>query len=98
MCALGGYLQTPGVETYLSLTTATSIGYKSYFDRKRIAAWLYNDATQTFWSYDDQKTVQLKTIYINGGGLGSAFVWAVKDEDANATLIKTMANGLHHRD
>ena len=92
------YLQTPGVETYLTLSTATSNRYKSYFDRKRIAVWLYNDATQTFWSYDDPKTVQLKTIYINRGGLGGAFVWAVKDDDASATLIKTMANGLRHHD
>ena len=92
------YLQTPGVETYLTLSTATSNGYKSYFDRKRIAVSLYNDATQTFWSYDDPKTVQLKMIYINRSGLGGAFVWAVKDDDANATLIKTMANGLRHHD
>ncbi len=92
------YLQTPGVETYLSLSTAASNGYKTYFDRKRIAVWLYNDATQTFWSYDNPKTVQLKTIYINRGGFGGAFVWAVKDDDANATLIKTMATGLHHHD
>jgi chitinase len=92
------YLQTPGVETYLTLSSATSNGYKSYFDGKRIAVSLYNDATQTFWSYDDPKTVQLKTIYINGRGLGGAFVWAVKDDDANATLIKAMANGLRHHD
>jgi chitinase len=42
--------------------------------------------------------VRLKTIYINRGGLGGAFVWAVKDDDANATLIKTMADGLSRRD
>src|SRR5215468_1948984 len=92
------YLQTPGVETYLTLSTATSNGYTSYFDRKRIAVWLYDEATQTFWSYDDPKTVQLKTIYINARGLGGAFVWAVKDDDGNATLIKTMASGLRRHD
>jgi chitinase len=92
------YLQTPGVETYLTLSTATSNGYASYFDRQRLAAWLYHDASQTFWSYDNPKTVALKTIYITGRHLGGAFVWAVKDDDANATLIKTMANGLNHHD
>jgi chitinase len=91
------YLQTPGVETYLTLSTATSAGYTSYFDRRRIAVWLYNPTTQTFWSYDDPRTVQLKTIYINRAGLGGAFVWAVKDDDLNATLIKTMAAGLARR-
>ena len=47
------FLQTPGVETYLTLSTAaTSSGYKSYLDRRRLAVWLYNESTQTFWSYD----------------------------------------------
>jgi chitinase len=92
------FLQTPGVETYLTLSTATTTGYQSYFDRRRIAVSLYNPTTQTFWSYDDPTTVQLKTIYINRAGLGGAFVWAVKDDDLNATLIKTMAAGLAHRD
>ena len=91
------FLQTPGVETYLTLSTATSSGYKSHFDRRRIAVSLYNPTTQTFWSYDDPTTVQLKTIYINRGGLGGAFVWALKDDDLNATLIKTMAAGLSRR-
>jgi chitinase len=92
------FLQTPGVETYLTLSTATSAGYQRYLDLRRIAVWLYNSSTQTFWTYDDPLTVRLKTIYINRGGLGGAFVWAVKDDDANATLIKTMADGLSHRD
>jgi chitinase len=96
--ASADFLQTPGVETYLTLSTATSEGYKRYLDLRRIAVWLYNSSTQTFWTYDDPLTVRLKTIYINRGGLGGAFVWAVKDDDANATLIKTMADGLSRRD
>ena len=88
------FLQTPGVETYLTLSSRTTSGYRRYFDRRRLAVWLYNATTQTFWSYDDPTTVRLKTIYINRGGLGGAFVWAVKDDDLNGTLIKTMADGL----
>jgi chitinase len=88
------FLQTPGVETYLTLSAATQSGYQRYFDRRRIAVWLYNAGKQTFWTYDDPTSVRLKTIYINGTGLGGAFVWAVKDDDVNGTLIKTMADGL----
>jgi chitinase len=91
------FLQTPGVETYLTVSSATSTGYQRYFDRRRIAVWLYNASTQTFWTYDDPLTVRLKTIYINRARLGGAFVWAVKDDDLNGTLIKTMADGLSHR-
>jgi chitinase len=28
------------------------------------------------------------------GGLGGAYVWALKDDDANGSLIKAMALGL----
>jgi chitinase len=33
-------------------------------------------------------------IYIDikvPGGLGGAYVWALKDDDANGTMVKTMA-------
>ena len=89
------YLQTPGVITYLTLTGLT--GFTRYFDYKRIAVWLYDPNSQTFWSYDDPVTVWLKTAYVRTrveGGLGGAFVWALKDDDANGTIVKTMAGGL----
>ena len=41
----------------------------------------------------------LKMIYVNlkvPGGLGGAYVWALKDDDANGTMVKTMAAGLGH--
>jgi hypothetical protein len=42
-------------------------------------------------------TALLKMIYIDlkvPGGLGGAYVWALKDDDANGTMVKTMAAGL----
>jgi chitinase len=89
------YLQTPGVITYLTLTGLT--GYKSHFDARRLAVSLYDPKTQTFWSYDDPFTVWLKTAYIRirvPGGLGGAFIWALKDDDANGTITKATAAGL----
>jgi chitinase len=93
------YLQTDGVITYLTLTGLT--GFTRHFDLHRIAVWIYNPATQTFWTYDDPVTVWLKMAYVNfraPGGLGGAFVWALKDDDANGTIVKTMAAGLHYHD
>jgi chitinase len=90
------YLQTPGVITYLTVTGLT--GFTRHFDYRRIAVWLYDPNTQTFWSYDDPVTVWLKTAYVRGrvpGGLGGASVWALKDDDANGTIVKTVAAGLH---
>jgi len=90
-------LLTPGVATYTTLANLTANGYKRYFDWCRIAAWLYDPTSQTFFTYDDPESAYIKTIFINRrvhGGLGGAFVWAVKDDDANGTMVKTLAAGL----
>jgi len=90
-------LLTPGLATYSTLSTLTSQGYKSYLDWCRIAVWLYNPTTGTFYTFDDPETAKLKAAYINHrepGGLGGAFVWALKDDDANGTMVKTLAAGL----
>src|ERR1700689_2410343 len=88
---------TPGLLTYSTLSTLTSNGYSNYFDPQRVAVSLYDKTSGTFYTYDDPFTVFLKTIYINlkvPGGLGGAYVWAVKDDDANGTMVKTLAAGL----
>jgi len=90
-------LLTPGTATYATLSTLTANGYKSYFDPSRIAVSLYNPTSQTFYTYDDPGTAFLKALYIDfrvPGGLGGAYVWAVKDDDPNGTMVKTLATGL----
>jgi chitinase len=90
------YLETQGVATYLTISSLT--GYTRHFDTKRIAVWIYQPSTGTFWTYDDPVTVWLKMGYVNlraPGGLGGAYVWALKDDDTNGTIVKTIAAGLH---
>ncbi len=90
-------LLTPGLATYSTLSTLTSNGYSNYFDRRRIAVSLYDPTGGTFYTYDDPTTAFLKMRYVDlkvPGGLGGAYVWALKDDDANGTMVKTMAAGL----
>ncbi|MDQ2842349.1 MAG: glycoside hydrolase family 18 protein [Acidobacteriota bacterium] len=87
-------LLTPGLATYSTLATLNGNGYSHYFDTQRLAAWLYNPTTGTFYTYDDQGTAFLKMLYIDRRQLGGAFVWALKDDDAYGTIVKTMAIGL----
>lgn len=91
----GDVLATDGVATYGTLASAT--GYKRTYDLRRVAVSLYNPTSETFYTYDDPTTAELKMLYIElkvPGGLGGAYVWAVKDDDANGTMVKTMANVL----
>ena len=90
-------LLTPGLATYATLKTLTQNGYHRYFDSQRIAISLYNPSTETFYTYDNPLTALLKMAYISNrvpGGLGGAYVWALKDDDASGTMVKTMARGL----
>jgi chitinase len=93
-------LLTPGVATYATLANLTANGYSRYFDWRRIAVSLYDSASGTFYTYDDPSTALLKMIYIDTkvpGGLGGAYVWALKDDDESGTMVKTMAKvlGIH---
>ena len=91
----GDTLATDGVATYNTLQNLP--GFTRSFDLRRLAVSIYNPSTQTFWTYDDPATARLKMAYIwlrVPGGLGGAFAWALKDDDPNGTMMKTMAAGL----
>ena len=91
------FLLTPGVATYATLAKLTANGYTSTIDLRRIAVSLYDSYSETFYTYDNPQTALLKMLYIDlkvPGGLGGAYVWALKDDDANGTMVKTMAAGL----
>ena len=91
-------LLTPGIATYATLASLTANGYTRTFDSQRIAVSLYDPGSTTFYTYDDPTTALLKMLYIDAkvpGGLGGAYVWALKDDDVNGTMVKTMAAGLN---
>lgn len=96
----GDTLATDGVATFRTLEQLLGTGgFASHRDYFSYADWLYSPASLTFWTYDDPATVTYKMAYarLRAGGLGGAFAWALKDDDSNATLLKTMAAGLDIR-
>jgi len=91
----GDTLQSDGVATYGTL--AAQSGFQHFFDPISLAQWAYNPATQTFWTYDTPKSVNIKMFYVKNRiprGFGGAFFWALKDDDAKGSLTKMMAHGL----
>jgi len=90
-------LLTPGIATYATLENLESNGYSTYFDSRRLAVSLYDPTAGTFYTFDNPATATLKMLYLDAkvpGGLGGAYVWALKDDDANGTMVKTMAKVL----
>jgi chitinase len=86
---------TAGFATYSTIENLTNkYGYIAWYDSARVGATLYNPATGTFYTYDNPAAVAAKTAYIKKHKLGGAYVWALNDDDANASLTKAIAAGL----
>ena len=84
-------LLTPGLATYCALSTLSSNGDRNYFDSRRVAVSLYDPTVGTFYTSDNPATALLKMISIDlkvPGGLAGAYVWVLKDDDANGTMVK----------
>jgi chitinase len=84
--------------TYSTLANLAANGYSVRFDPRRVAVTLYDPGSGNFYTYDNPRTASLKMLYIDVKGLGGAYVWALKDDDANGSLVKTMAVGLGRGD
>ena len=86
---------TTGFATYSTIENiANKYGYTAWYDSARVGATLYNPASGTFYTYDNPAAVAAKTAYIKKNKLGGAYVWALNDDDASASLTKAIAAGL----
>jgi chitinase len=86
---------TPGFATYSTIENlANRFGYTPWYDSTRIGATLYNSSTGIFYTYDNPAAMAAKTAYIKKMKLGGAYVWALNDDDARASLTKAIAAGL----
>ncbi len=89
-------LLTAGLATYGTLVNLQANGYSVHYDPFRVAVTLFDPSLGTFYTFDNPLTAALKMVYVDARGLGGAYVWALKDDDANGTMVKTMAELLGH--
>jgi chitinase len=86
---------TAGFATYSTIENLTNNhGYVAWYDSARVGATLYSPSTGTFFTYDNPAAIAMKTAYIKKHKLGGAYVWALNDDDAKASLTRTIAAGL----
>jgi chitinase len=65
---------------------------KRYYDYRAGALWFFDGTT--FWSYDDEKILLAKTLYIRARGLGGAMAWSLDADDASGSLTSALHLGL----
>lgn len=56
-------------------TTDTLSGYKRYWDTTAQVPYLWNEATQTFISYEDAESLKIKCGYVNDKKMGGVMFW-----------------------
>jgi chitinase len=66
--------------------------FTRYWDGHTRDAWLFDGST--FWTYDDEQTIQEKALYIRKLGLGGFMFWELSGDTADGALVKAIAKGL----
>ena len=67
-------------------------GYPGFWDDESKAYWIYNG--NTFWTYDNERSIDSKMKYINAQSLGGVMFWELSGDDADGTLVHAMDSGL----
>lgn len=62
-------------------------GYSEFFDSESMVPWLYKN--NTFISYDDSRSLELKAEYIKNEELGGAMIWELS-QDYNNELLNSI--------
>ncbi|MGZ3503662.1 MAG: glycoside hydrolase family 18 protein [Vulcanimicrobiaceae bacterium] len=55
------------------------------------APWMYNPGTHAFFSYDDPRSMAIKAAYVKREHLRGAMFWALGQDDATASLLRTVS-------
>jgi len=82
-----------GFGNYSNLCNLDSLGYIYYWDSLAMAPWLYNPAKKIFWTFDDTKSISLKSHYVDAYNLGGLMFWEISGDDSMGTLVNTIYTG-----
>jgi chitinase len=69
-------------------------GYTEYRGTITHAPWLYSQARESFWTFDDPDSLKFKTRYAMEKGLGGVMFWELSGDTKDGTLIKALAGSL----
>jgi chitinase len=78
---------------YSALISLENGGYIRYWDAQSSAPYLYNQATQTFISYDDPESLKKKCEYVVDHKLAGVMFWEYSGDSANI-LLDSINTGL----
>lgn len=72
-------------------TLLTDPGFEQHWHPAAQAPWLYNPADHVFVSYEDPRSITIKSRFAKTRGLRGAFMWELTGDDPAGTLLEAMA-------
>jgi chitinase len=66
--------------------TSTAVPFTIYRDPRSQAPWLYDG--NTFWTFDDPKSISFKVQFALEQHLGGVMAWELSEDTAKATLLR----------
>jgi chitinase len=82
--------------TFLKDSLINQRGFKTYWDKRAKAPYLFNDSTRQFISYDDERSVRNKIKYVKKRKLGGVMFWEYSS-DLKKYLLNTIEENLEHQ-
>lgn len=71
--------------------------WSQHWSRTAQAPWLFNADTGTFVTYDDPRSLQIKSSFAERADLRGVFTWALGQDDAQHSLLTAMTAPFVHR-
>jgi chitinase len=82
-----GKVAESGFNNYSDLVLLVNKGYEYHWDNDAMAPHLFSHKDSTFWSFDDQVSVALKTRFAYSHNLRGLMFWEISGDDSVGTLV-----------
>jgi len=91
---LGMPYQTSSADTY-AYKELPRPGAQVFWDADAMASYTYDAGSREFMSYDDPRSIAVKTNYLKDKNLGGAMWWEISnDKEGSESLVNTVADTL----
>ena len=81
-----------GAIRYEQIPAALRSGFRRYWEPTAGVPWLYNGATRTWITYDDEQSIGLKADVVRNRRLGGVMIWELSGD--NGTLLRVLQQRL----
>ncbi len=82
-----------GIISFSELKKRTGYTTHLHWDNYSMAPYLYNSKDESFWTFDNEKSIALKAHYVKAYNLRGLMCWEISGDDSFGTLVDVMYKG-----